>query len=167
MIRDKINELLDALPDEELNVVYSRIELVHCKYMYNKNLEDKGVVVSELFEESEEISDTWDKMFAGNLSEEVKEAIYYSQYKWHMFSYKKQDCLTGDSARQAFNTKLKHEVYVMYQNGGWVLLYENTDMIISEDFDSEQDIYIFDREFTWTYVHTHEEMCGPYFYQVK
>ncbi|WP_440117747.1 DUF4275 family protein [Paenibacillus sp. QZ-Y1] len=167
MIRDKINELLDALPDNELNVVYSRIELVYCKYMYNKNLEDKGVLVTDLFEESEEIRDTWDKRFAGNLSEEVKETIYYSQYKWHMFSYKQQDCLTGDSARQAFNAKLKDEVYVMYQNGGWLLLYENANRIIAADFDSEQDIYIFDREFTWSYVHTHEEICGPYFYQVK
>ncbi|SEM98427.1 hypothetical protein SAMN05518670_0768 [Paenibacillus sp. OK076] len=63
MIRDEINVLLDALPDHELNVVYSRIELVHRKYMYNKNLEDKGVLVTELCEESEEIIQKWDNTF--------------------------------------------------------------------------------------------------------
>ena len=25
------------------------------------------------------------------------------------------------------------------------------------------DWYLVDKDFSWTYVHTHEEMCGPYF----
>ncbi|WP_429351212.1 DUF4275 family protein [Paenibacillus sp. 4624] len=37
---------------------------------------------------------------------------------------------------------------------------------IKADFDEQQDIYIFDKAFTWTYVHTHESMCGPYFYKI-
>ena len=48
-----------------------------------------------------------------------------------------------------------------------VSLYTNAKSVVSTDFDSEQDIYIFDRNFSWTYVHTHESMCGPYFYKVK
>ncbi|WP_254790230.1 DUF4275 family protein [Paenibacillus sp. OK003] len=167
MIRDEINELLDALPDHELNVVYSQIELVHRKYMYNKNLEDKGVLVTELCEESEEIIQKWDNTFAKNIGEEVKEAIYYSQYKWHMFSYVKQDCLTDNSARDAFNAENKNELYVMYQHTPFIQVFQNANNVIAEDFDSEQDIYIFDQEFTWTYVHTHESRCGPYFYKVK
>ncbi|MFJ2045452.1 DUF4275 family protein [Paenibacillus taichungensis] len=167
MIRDEINELLDALPEHELNVVYSRIELVHRKYMYNKNLEDKGVLVNELCEESEEIIQKWDNTFAKNISEEVKEAIYYSQYKWHMFSYEKQDCLTDNAARDAFNAENKNELYVMYQHTPFIQIFQNANNVIAEDFDSEQDIYIFDQEFTWTYVHTHESRCGPYFYKVK
>ncbi|RPK29564.1 hypothetical protein EDO6_00187 [Paenibacillus xylanexedens] len=55
----------------------------------------------------------------------------------------------------------------MYESGGWVLLYENANQVIAADFDSEQDIYIFDRAFTWTYVYTHESMCGPYFYKIE
>lgn len=30
-------------------------------------------------------------------------------------------------------------------------------------FESEQDIYIVDRNFDWTFVKTHESYCGPYF----
>ena len=28
------------------------------------------------------------------------------------------------------------------------------------------DWYLVDKDFTWTYVHTHEEDCGPYFCKV-
>lgn len=119
MVREEINRMLDVLPESELNVVYSRIEMVYRKYMYEKMIADKGVQVTELCEESEEIVQRWDDVFAHNLDDVLKETIYYSQYKWHMFSYE------------------------------------------------QQDIYIFDKAFTWTYVHTHESMCGPYFYKVE
>lgn len=167
MIRDKINELLDALPEVELNRAYWGIERIHQEYMFKKNLQDKGVVVSELYEESEGIVQQWDSVFAHNIDDVVKEAIHYSQYKWHLFSYEQQQCLTYDEARDAFDAESKDEVYVMYESGGWVLLYENANRVIAADFDSEQDIYIFDRAFTWTYVYTHESMCGPYFYKIE
>lgn len=107
----------------------------------------------------------WDEAFAHNVAEDIKEAIYYDQFKWHIFSYGKQKCLTGDEARQAFDAETKGEVYAVYQHLPHVFLYRNADRVIAEDFDSEQDIYLFDRQRTWTYVHTHESMCGPYFYK--
>ncbi|MBT2723991.1 DUF4275 family protein [Bacillus sp. ISL-46] len=27
------------------------------------------------------------------------------------------------------------------------------------------DVYVVDKDFTWTYILTHEYFCGPYFYQ--
>lgn len=167
MIRDKINELLDALPESELNAVYSRIDLVYCKYMYNKNLEDKGVLVTELCDESEGIIQQWDNVFARNVDDVVKEAIHYSEYKWHMFSYEQQECLIHDAARAAFDAENKNELYVMYQHSPFIQVFQNASTVVAADFDSEQDIYIFDREFTWTYVHTHESMCGPYLYKIE
>ncbi|MGE7823276.1 DUF4275 family protein [Paenibacillus sp. NPDC093718] len=83
------------------------------------------------------------------------------------FSYEIQDCLKEHEARNAFNSESKDELYIMYQNSPRVLLYSNANAIVAEDFDSQQDIYIFDKIFTWTYVNTHEDMCGPYFYKVK
>lgn len=167
MIREQIDKMLDVLPESELNVAYSRIELVYRKYMFEQNLENKVVQVTELCEESEGITRQWDEVFAGNLDDEAKEAIYYSEYKWHMFSYKKQACLTGNSARDAFDAELKNDLYVMYQHTPYIQVYENAMAVVAADFDSEQDIYIFDQEFTWTYVHTHENMCGPYFYKIS
>jgi hypothetical protein len=55
----------------------------------------------------------------------------------------------------------------MYQNKPEVFLYTGAKDVVSTDFDSEQDIYIFDRGFTWTYIHTHEADFGPYFYTVQ
>ena len=35
---------------------------------------------------------------------------------------------------------------------------------LPEDFFADKhDVYLVDKDFTWTYVHTHEEACGPYF----
>jgi hypothetical protein len=54
----------------------------------------------------------------------------------------------------------------MYQNiPDIVFEYNNASDIVASDFDYEQDIYLFDKNFTWTYVYTHESMCGPYFYK--
>ncbi|WMT43562.1 DUF4275 family protein [Paenibacillus sp. D2_2] len=92
--------------------------------------------------------------------------MYYNQYRWHIFSYEKQVCSIKEKARKEFNEITKSEIYVMYQDSPYVRLYKNANDVVAEDFDSEQDIFIFDRDFTWTYVHTHESMCGPYYYKV-
>ncbi|MBB6021152.1 hypothetical protein HNR77_002245 [Paenibacillus sp. JGP012] len=83
MVRDEINRILDVLPENELNVARSYIEMVHRKYMYRKKLGDKGVQVTESCEESEEITQRWDEVFAHHLDDILKEVIHYSQYKWH------------------------------------------------------------------------------------
>lgn len=72
--------------------------------------------------------------------------------------------MKNEDARRAFDQISKNEVFVMYQNSLKIFHYKNANDITSTDFDSEQDIYIFDIDFTWTYVHTHEDMCGPFFY---
>ncbi|NHN33670.1 DUF4275 family protein [Paenibacillus agricola] len=165
--RQEINQMIDSLPDEELGNVYGSIEFIHRKYLFKKNLLDKGVVILELFEEAQEIMDLWDRAFAKNMSNEIKEAIHYSQFKWHIFSYKKQKCLEKEEARNAFDALTKNELYVMYQNSPDVVFeYNNANDVVAADFDFEQDIYIFDKNFTWTYVHTHESMCGPFFYKI-
>lgn len=83
-----------------------------------------------------------------------------------MFSFELQQCLTHEDAREAFDNSSKDELYVMYEGLPIVFLIKNANNLVSKDFDSQEDIYIFDKNFTWTYVHTHESMCGPYFYEV-
>lgn len=165
MIRDKINKILDSLPEEELENVYYSIITIQEDYEYKHHLRKKGVQISPIYE-ADEIIDSWDKTFAKNVSEQVKKEIYYEQFKWHVFSYNKQDCLKKEAAREAFDAVSKDELYVTYQGCPYVFLYTNANEVVSKDFDSQQDIYIFDKNFTWTYVHTHESMCGPYFYKV-
>lgn len=159
--------MLDDLPRNELNVARSYVEMVHRKYMYQKTLTGKGVKVTELCEESEGIIQRWDEVFAHQLDELLKEVIHYSQYKWHMFSYEQQACLQNDAARAAFDAEDKSELYVMYQRSPYIQIYNNASAVVAADFDEQQDIYVFDKAFTWTYVHTHESMCGPYFYKIE
>lgn len=165
MIRDKINKILDVLPEEELENIYWSIIPIKESYVFKQHLRQKGVQISQLMYEADKIIDLWDKTFAKNISENLKKEIFYEQFKWHIFSYEQKDCLKEDVAREAFNTVTKDELYVMYQGWPFVFLYTNANELVSDDLDSQQDIYVFDKNFTWTYVHTHESMCGPYFYK--
>lgn len=167
MIRAQIEGILEDLPEEELESVYWSIKFIHEGYLFKKSLLDKGVMIEELFGEAEEIKDLWDSTFAKNVNEEMRESIHYDQFKWHIFSYEKQDCFKESAARKAFDAVSKDELYVMYQNSPYVMQCSHAHKVIAADFDSQQDIYIFDKHFTWTYIHTHESMCGPYFYHVK
>ncbi|MGG4345709.1 DUF4275 family protein [Paenibacillus lautus] len=167
MIRKEIQLILDSLPERELQKIYWSIKLFQENYLYREKLIEKAVIISDVFDGATEIINKWDKTFTLNISDDIKESIYYNQYRWHIFSYEVQDCLKAHEARNAFNTEIKDELYVMYQNSPDVFLYSKANAVVAEDFDSQQDIYIFDKNFTWTYVNTHEDMCGPYFYKVK
>ena len=48
------------------------------------------------------------------------------------------------------------------------MLYEViTQHLKAEYINNYNDILVFDKTFSWTYCHTHEENCGPYFYNKK
>lgn len=167
MFRSKIDRILDTLPDQELMKVHSVVKGINMEYLYLKNLENKGVTIEPLYEESHDfIINKWEQTFVQRLSDEEKKEIYYDQFKWHIFSYEKRECLEGTLARSAFDNQLKDNLLIMFQRLPLVYQYNNAKKVVSEDFDSQQDIYIFDRTFTWTYVQTHETMCGPYFCKI-
>lgn len=165
MVRDKINKLLDRLPEEELEKVYWSLVTIQENCEFKQNLRQKGVQITEIYD-ADNIIHLWDKTFAKHINVQVRKEIHYEQYKWHIFSYKKRECLEKDVARQVFDNITKDELYVMYEGFPIRYLYTNASQVVSKDFDSQQDIYIIDKNFTWTYVHTHESMCGPYFCKV-
>lgn len=37
---------------------------------------------------------------------------------------------------------------------------------LSKELEKMSDVYIVDKCFNWTYVHTHESTCGPYFCKI-
>ena len=80
MMRPKIDEILDSLPKDELENVYRSIKFIEDEYLFKKNLLDKGVIITELFEEAEEIKGLWDNTFAENINEEMRESIHYHQF---------------------------------------------------------------------------------------
>lgn len=111
----------------------------------------------------------WEDNFANHLSDEEKEDIflygdkYRCGYLWHIFSYEKKKCLEGKEAENTFHNEGKKECYIFYQHCDDVLLIKDASLLSMDDM-YKGDIYIVDREFTWTFVKTHEHRwCGPYF----
>ncbi len=127
---------------------------------------DRGVTFMPLTN-SRTIKASWSKLFATTVSSIDKKQIGYESYKWHIFSFHKVNALSNTKARQAFNKCKKEKVYVFYQHKEEAYYIENPWLLKSSDFDTEDDIYIFDMNNKWTYVHTHEIDCGPYFYRIK
>lgn len=112
------------------------------------------------------IKSNWSKLFASSISSDDKKAIGYDAYRWHIFSFEKVTALTNSRARNAFNKCKKEKVFAFYQHKDEAFYIENSKLLKSTDFDLDDDIYIFDMINKWTYVHTHESQCGPYFYRV-
>ncbi|GCF66809.1 MULTISPECIES: DUF4275 family protein [Bacillus] len=111
----------------------------------------------------------WEDNFANHLSDEEKEDIflygdkYRCGYLWHIFSYEKKKCLEGKEAENTFHNEGKKECYIFYQHCDDVLLIKDASLLSMDDM-YKGDIYIVDKDFTWTFVKTHEHRwCGPYF----
>ncbi|MFJ7934926.1 DUF4275 family protein [Sporosarcina sp. NPDC096371] len=137
-------------------------------------LKNKNVRIKEIPSWGSYLRHQWEERFAGHLSNEEKEEIglhyngFACGYLWHVFSYEKRGYVKEKQANEMFNNMPKHTCFVFYQHSDYAFIIENTSFVTAEDFVEkddfdEGDIYVVDKDFTWTYVHTHEESCGPYF----
>ena len=88
---------------------------------------------------------------------------------WHAFTWGEADCLEGEAAKQAFDA-LDYTEAICFENGYSSYDFPRIDKIrtvgrmTAADLDKYSDIYITAPDFSWTYVHTHEDpFCGPYF----
>ena len=120
--------------------------------------------------EKADIVKRWISSFASGLSEEIlKEHVYTDcNYLWHVFSWGNVPCFEGDQARKIFNERNCDLVYMFSSGYSSNNFPQIEDLIITNKVSSEQlemkyDIYVVDKNFSWTYVHTHESECGPYF----
>lgn len=134
------------------------------------SLKSKKVKVTEIPKWGTYLRKQWEDSFASHLSNHEKKSIYLHDegrccgFLWHLFSYEKKECSKEEQADTAFNRETKKSCYVFYQHSDDALILENALFLTTEDYVNEQDIYVVDKEFTWTYVRTHETgWCGPYF----
>ena len=119
----------------------------------------------------------WDEQFDSAVSAETKAATaYYSdQFRWHLFSFELLPALQGEQARAAFDAAEKGPLYLFHDYANETFLVRDADRLNAEDIDALRenspldyaDLYLFDPEGKWTYVRTHEESCGPYFFQAE
>lgn len=133
----------------------------HCKA-----IEARGVVFKPISKTT--ATRKWDTFFASNISPEEKRKIYYSKFKWHMFSYEKIKALKGDAANRAFDRCERKSAYLFIQRTDEAWRIENAQLLTSADLSvgysfERADVYIFDAKGKWAYARTHESNCGPYF----
>ena len=118
------------------------------------------------------VKNRWLDVFADDVSEADlgRHVLSEGNYLWHLFSWNLVPCLTGDAARQAL-AEAPGEKYLFYYE------YPPEDMPLVRPVTAEElasltadagavpggDWYVVDKDFTWTYVQTHEAECGPYF----
>ncbi|TDK61784.1 DUF4275 family protein [Bacillus salipaludis] len=134
-------------------------------------LKSKGILVTELMNKREELLKQWGEAFAKDISKNQKREIYFGKCLWHVFSYNVLPSKKGQRARNAFNMLVKDECYIFYQEYKNALMIENARSLKPEDIVNEieeyiHDVYVVDTDFSWTYIQTHEEDCGPYFYNI-
>ena len=85
---------------------------------------------------------------------------------WHIFTWCNVPCIKGDEARLVFDSLNYAEAYRF--TGGYSSKIKNGGSIgkisaLDVDNDPAKDIYIVAKDYSWTYVRTHEKgVCGPY-----
>lgn len=123
-----------------------------------------------------EFLEKWIRTFAPDITESQYNKRIRNQYIWHAFSWDiipKNTYLEGDEARRAYNNANKNGA-ICFQ-----LWSDEFPIPLTENFDSAEKIetpdgdyaefYVVGKDFTWTYIVTHETDMGlgPYFMSVK
>ncbi|GGE59435.1 DUF4275 family protein [Priestia taiwanensis] len=140
-------------------------------------LRNKNIEVTELPDQGLFLRRKWESTFACHLSEKEKKFLHlldsdcYNGLLWHLFSYKKKECLEREEAEKAFYHEPKYACYVFFQDSDDALLIEKAMKLHVRDLVHKKmalGMYIVDKEFTWTFVTTHEkDWCGPYFSRME
>ena len=114
-----------------------------------------------------DLRERWLDTFAADVSEEDlgKYVLAGGSYLWNIFSEKLVPCLEGDEAQKALaelpDTDC-HRFYKEYPPQDQPRI-KAISMAEVSSLPDDLDWYLVDKDFTWTYVHTNEEDCGPYF----
>ena len=131
-------------------------------------LSDKGILFEHISdcEQVAGLKNNWLSGFAVGIK---TNDIYADQFMWHIFSYQRMSCIEGDEATTRFLSQNKGQCYILFQHHSDAYYLENAaaltqcDIIGGSDFVSS-DLYVVSKNFSWTYVVTHESDFGPYFY---
>ena len=124
----------------------------------------------------EEFKKQWLKSFASPSYKKPgdKFIIYAEPYIWHLFSWKylpEGSYLSGDEARAAFDKirgrRKDSAIYIepFGRKESFTLDPVNT---TSHTLEAHVEIYVAGKDFSWTYIKTHEDdMCGPYYCDIE
>lgn len=130
---------------------------------------DKGSKVTVMSDD--ELMKKWLSTFGKNVDKGLIEehVTSYGNLLWHLFTWGEVPCLKGEEAKKAFDD-LEYEEAIRFYDG-YASHIEKVSVIgkvsaKAVDKDRGSDVYIVAKDFSWTYVRTHEiGVCGPYFCQ--
>lgn len=108
----------------------------------------------------------WLERYGSGVPKDALEAHVLSEgnFLWHLFSWNLVPALEGDAARQALDTLDYARACLFYENlSGDEAAVRPVASVPSSLFETKDDLYLTAPDLSWTYVHTHEPDCGPYF----
>ncbi len=121
----------------------------------------------------EVVKDRWLDAFAAGVSEADlgKHVLSEGSYLWHLFSWNLAPCRSGEAARRALAETPEETLYLFFaeyppEGVPPVRAISRAEIAsLPEEGGAVpgMDWYLVDKAFTWTYAHTHEADCGPYF----
>ena len=111
----------------------------------------------------------WLTHFAGDIPNKfLKKRVFNGGFIWHIFSFNKisqGQYLSGDDARAVFDgiDKSGAKYYLLWDDEAVVKkLKKGMDAKYIDEF---EEFYVVASNWSWTYIKTHEDDCGPYFYR--
>lgn len=122
----------------------------------------------------EEYRKQWLLHFAKGISEKKikKYVLSTGNLIWHVFSWEllpQGTYLEGDEARKEYDNISSYEkdnaIFIdpFSEEDSFSLEWQKASANKLEDY---AEIYVVSKDFSWTYIKTHEEdSCGPYFYR--
>lgn len=114
-----------------------------------------------------ELIEKWLSAFGKDVNPKLLEDHVTSDgnFLWHLFTWGNVPCLEGDEARKAFD-ELEYTNAIRFYDGysNYIEDVSVVDKISAKtvDNDKKSDVYIVAKDFSWTYVRTHEGGLGPY-----
>ena len=114
-----------------------------------------------------ELAEKWLSVFGEGVDKNLinDHVTSYGNHLWHLFTWGNVPCLSGNEARSAFDILQYKEAIRFY--GGYSNHINEISVVEklsadSVDKDKGSDVYIVAKDFSWTYVRTHEYDLGPY-----
>ena len=133
-----------------------------CDNAFLKELEELEITYEKV--DADQIKNEWFKRNSKGID---LSDIYIEEYYWHMFSYKRRECLDGEMAVNAFNSEDLETVYIFFQQNNICYKLENAKALTDYDIRFFKDVYVTSEDFSKTFVITHESgMCGPYYCEI-
>ena len=110
----------------------------------------------------------WLAHFAADISKQAikKYVVATGNYLWHVFSWELLDdtkYLAGDAAKAAYDEVDKRgAIYIEWFEDKEAHALPEA-LRSAGALDELVEVYVVASDFSWTYIKTHEGMCGPYF----